>query len=459
MTSKAELIKEAIFELRKAQHEIWRPDDSEKSRTIRLPPTLWLGDGSSIRATERLLVVIAQYTEIFWDNHSEIKSRIKFDELIRIAEQSFAVVLAEIDLEVSTEKLLPVVCKGVAKDLMERIERHTRSVELTLGCHLFEGSEAYPIRIGPVLFETRESWRCRAVAEKTLSKTASRRLDGFWQGKSLKKRIPSNDSSGERAAQRAIGDCPIVCSVSTEGLSSKYVEGKGLLAARIAMTAISLMWHRPSEGLQWMNLLYDRRSPHRHIAFFSKGRHVGYKFEMSQLPAGYHIDPEILERLLDYRWLFETVGEAIDAYVKPSKSIARPAVMNALFLSLWWYHEACREPMDQIATTKFAASMDALANGKGAPGIKSLIQALIGRGSGEVLMSDGRTTTKVIDKIYGDGRSKLIHGSSINFMHDWSEDRESAEAVGRLLIIMSCRRFFDNQERDTLGVLLEKKSL
>src|SRR3546814_4792590 len=77
----------------------------------------------------------------------------------------------------------------------------------------------------------------------------------------------------------AVGGCPVVCSVATEGLSGRYIQEKGLLAARLAMTAISLTWHQPSEGLRWMNLLYDRRRSHRHTVSFGSGSNVGSNSE------------------------------------------------------------------------------------------------------------------------------------------------------------------------------------
>ena len=113
--------------------------------------------------------------------------------------------------------------------------------------------------------------------------------------------------------------------------------------------------------------------------------------------------------------------------------------MNALFLSLWWYHEACREPLDQMATIKFAASMDVLAGGGGKGAIVQLIGARLGHKPDDKLMKDGRTTKQVVAQIYGLGRSQLIHGSSDDFAHDWSQVRGSAEAVGRLLIITCCK--------------------
>ena len=60
---------------------------------------------------------------------------------------------AEIDLHFSDEQLHPIVSARVAELLGEQIERHSRPITLTLGCHLIEGDEPYPLQIGPVLFE------------------------------------------------------------------------------------------------------------------------------------------------------------------------------------------------------------------------------------------------------------------------------------------------------------------
>src|SRR3546814_10570542 len=105
-----------------------------------------------------------------------------------------------------------------------------------------------------------------------------------------------------------------------------------------------------------MNLLYDRRRSHRHTVSFGSDSNVGSNSERAELPVGRYSEPELLENLSSYRWLFAQTGEALYGYVQPNRSTKRPKVMHALFLRLCWYHEACRESLDQIATTKFAAS-------------------------------------------------------------------------------------------------------
>jgi hypothetical protein len=450
MTTKSKLIAEMLREIRKAQTEKWQRPKSGPVKQISFPPILWPGDGRSFRATDGLLKAIAAYTRICWDNDPTLRPRFKVDELEQLVHQAVATALGETDLDLSDQQLHPALSDRVTAVLAEKVEQSIRPLDLTVGCHLIEGDEPYPIQIGPVRFDTREAWRQRMLEAGKLSATTARRLLARWNGEPLKKRKSSFDSAAEESISDAIGDCPVVCSVATEGLSGKYVQQKGLLAARLAITAISLSWYQPSEGLRWMKLLYDRRRDHRHTVLFGSGTNVGSNAERSEIPYGRYSEPELLENIRSYQWLFDQVGEALFAYVQPVRAVTRPKVMNALFLSLWWYHEACREAQDQIATTKFAASMDALASRKKAGGIIALIGARLGHEPDDPLMTDGRTTKALVAQIYDAGRSRLIHGSSDDFAHDWTQLRGSAEAIGRWLLILSCEWFSDHPNTDEI---------
>ena len=141
-----------------------------------------------------------------------------------------------------------------------------------------------------------------------------------------------------------------------------------------------------------------------------------------------------------------SIGEALFSYVQPTRKVMRLRVMNALFLSLWWFHEACREPLDQIASTKFAASMDALVVGQSANDIIRFIEVQLGPKADDPIMKDGRTTRETITKIYNASRSRLIHGNSSDFAHDWSQVRGTAEAIGRWCLIGGVRMVGAEQE-------------
>lgn len=110
------------------------------------------------------------------------EARFKIDELNKLTTQSFGLALAEIDLDDSDAQLHSVVSERVEELLAEQIAGHNRLIDLTLGCHLIEGNEPYPLQVGPVIFETREAWRLHMLAAGKLSPTTARRLYARWSG-------------------------------------------------------------------------------------------------------------------------------------------------------------------------------------------------------------------------------------------------------------------------------------
>ncbi|NCP19914.1 MAG: hypothetical protein GW855_12230 [Erythrobacter sp.] len=421
-----------------------------------MPPMLPVGDGRQLPATDELLQAVYQLAELQWRNETSLKPRFKIGELANLYRDSFGEVLSALDPDKDDEELVSDLGKNVSDLLSSRIRLRDRPVDLTLGCHLFEGEAAYPIRVGPVVFETREQWRLRLVSEGRISYITARRLASRWAGSPIRKRKRSFDEDAETEIFNSVGDCSTICTVSTRELSSANTKEKGILAARMAMAAIALIWPRPSQTLEWMNLLYDRRLDNRYTVQFSSGTHVGFSHERGQLPCGKFVDQEEIEILRNYGPLLEQIGEALTSYAQPSDETKRPNLMNALFLSLWWFHEACREPLDQIAVTKFAASMDALVKGQDAHAILRFIEARTGIGPKDTLITTGLTTEKVMDKIYGKGRSQLIHGSSKDFSHDWSEPRAIAEVVGRMCLVEACGWMAQNGSIDCVEALSER---
>ena len=453
MATKTDLLAEILRELRRAQVEPWKAPPPGRVKVLSFPAALPLPDGMQLTATDELLRAVHDYARLYWENDPAIKPRIKIDEFVTLAKHSFGQVLSAIDLDEPDEQLGPDVKAAVDQSLHEQLQQHHRPIDLTVGCHLLDGDDAYPIRVGPVIFETRRQWQQRMVAEDKLSSVTARRIAARWRGRPLGKRKPSHDSQREKAILDAIDGCPTICTVETDGLSTKYIHEKGLLAARLAMTAVSMLWIHPSKGLEWMNLLYDRRLPLRNTVMFGKAGVVGSNSGRSQMPFGRWTDTEFLAELRRFQWLFDQIGEVLFSYVQPVRESSRPNIKNALFLSLWWFHEACREPSDQIATTKFAASMDALTNGGKANGIVKYLGVRAGYAPEGKLMVDGRTTKETIKRIYDAGRSRLIHGSSEDFAHDWSELRQAAEAVGRRCLVLACEWMEQNPSCDDIKAM------
>jgi hypothetical protein len=110
--------------------------------------------------------------------------------------------------------------------------------------------------------------------------------------------------------------------------------------------------------------------------------------------------------------------------------------MNTLVQALLWFHEGCRETVSLMAIVKFSSSLDALASGGKARGIREVITARVGITDDKALWFEGPTMKQAVDEIYSEGRSRTVHGTNMKIGHDWTSTRSSAEQLARLCLIM-----------------------
>lgn len=454
MANKLEIIEEIIAELVKAQNEPVARKNETKSRRVPFPAMLPVGNGKHFPATERLLELASDYAEIIQANDPQIQKSISVAEQRDLVARAFGQAFDKLNLANAPDPA-SAVRDEVSKTYEQMISRHENETKIVLGCWLFDNAVEYPIQIGTVTFDRREDWLERLFGEGRVSITTHRRIKKSWNGEKLRKRKSSKDSSTERDIIEAIGSGPIVCEVQLSNLSSAFRLQKGLTAARLAMTALSLLWMHPSSALEYMRLAYDGKFYLRRYATINEwGFGMGSK--VSHMPHGYQSPDPI--NLSDYRPLLDVVGSILSLLTMPPKDSAASEIQNAAFLSLWWFNQACREQSDQAATVKFAACLDTLGKGKSDKGIFALIEALFGVKKSQKLMTDGRTVSTVVNAVYNRGRSQLIHGSSSEFDKDWSSSRATAEAVSRQCLTHFLFWMSDNPDEKRLDNLLSKKN-
>ncbi len=430
MASKSNLLTKIAREFSEAQKEdtpLWNPPPGK----ISFPPLLSVGNGEHLQATEGLLTAVGDYASVLLRNSATLRAAFSIKEFRSIVGLVFGRALNSMQ---STAPDGTILGSLVDASIQEEIDARKRDTDLLIGCWLFEDASAYPISVGPVTFQPRLRWLAAQIATGTLSKTTGRRLQRTWSGERLNSRKSGFDNYKERAIIEAVDRCSIVCQVKTHGLSSDLVRQKGLMAARMAMATLSLPWENSQQTLERMNMIYDGPPRSRHYAITTAIGGFGSGTSIVTTPFGQHSQEPLKPVLAQFQPTFDVVGESLTAYVNPHATIRRPKIANAVFLSLWWFHEGCRESSDQMAVTAFAASLDALAAGGTARGIKELIEARLGVAPSTALMSDGRTAGSVVDAVYK-ARSCLIHGSSGDYLEDWTSLRTTAMVVARLLLL------------------------
>jgi hypothetical protein len=221
-------------------------------------------------------------------------------------------------------------------------------------------------------------------------------------------------------------------------LHAELAKADPLTAARLALAAIALLWQTPSKALSGFNLLFDRSVRRVKTLTFVPEKHVLSGSSLSHMPHGPRLKPGAWEDLLrDRKDHFAVAGEVLDFILSPTGQVARPTLMNTFAQALMWFHEGCRETVSLMAIVKFTASMDALAGGHGEPAICRVITARLGLKPPDPIRRNGPTLSEAIKKIYGDGRSRTVHGTNDKFGWDWTDTKGSAEQFARLCLI-SC---------------------
>lgn len=317
--------------------------------------------------------------------------------------------------------------------------------EFAFSCTLFRGGVPHPFCIGPVRFETRQDWLERKFAEGAISTPTRRRVLHAWEGQTPRKRKCSIDSEQEETILNLSRDAPFICSVGTSGMAYEFGRQRARTAARLALTAIALMWRRTSRVLDGMNLVDDRVVRGLHELAFHDGRLASWGSRNLHMPGGHGLNAEKWASLQsDFADHFAVVGGLLKSIVDVVTLPKRPNTTHALTHALLWFHQGCREDEVVIAITCFAATLDCLACGRSQEGIRDLIKAQLGHGSQTPLwLKGGQTVEDTVQEIYDHARNATMHGRKGHRkgkpdskpFHDWSPGRDRAEALARICLL------------------------
>lgn len=434
MTSLNQLIQDLVEEFTRVQAPEALPE--KIAGKISLPGLISTGNGGSIATSREMERLIKEIAKELKSADKSIANRFTDREWDWLVRGTFGSALATVEFAESSDHNGIRVLKSVQSQLTAA--KPSKPTEHGFGCNLFSRSDVAPFAIGPVTFEARLIWLDRKETQGGVSKITARRIRTIWAGKKVAKRKNGFDAHHEKAILDAIKSCQYVCSVSTIGLASEAGRNKAQVAAHMAMTAIALTWATPSRAMEGFRLLTDPGVRLQRSLVFVPGIRILPGSNIVGNPFGPGINPaEWAAALVDFGYLFATIGEAIDFYLSLSKMTHRPRIMNLLSQAILWFYEACREEVHLMAIVKFSATLDALASGGKSGGIRRLANARLKIQDSDPIRKGGPTLKSVIDDIYSTGRSRTIHGTNERIGEDWSELRNTAEHIARACLIFS----------------------
>jgi len=417
------------------------------------PISLDAGNGQVIRITYEIDQMINKFSKILMDElFQSRKSEFTDIEWTRIIKRVFGNVIADYDKETNVKNHAEKILESIEGKVDKWIE-DIQEFEHVFGCHICNVTDLEPLSIGPVCFEPRLVWLERMENKGHVSKISRPRIERSWKGEKIRKRKSSKDEMHEWEILNTIGNSDFVCSVVVGPMGSEAGLQRALIAARLAMTAIALVFSKPSSALNVMNLTYDRQQHDQHYMAFSPTRGTREMSSWSFLPGG--ITWVSAEKWVELRSkshdLFDCIGQAIWYATHGPSKVEKPRTMEVIFQTLLWFHEGCRESMDSMAIVKFVSSMEAISGGAGVKGILNLSRA-------NLRIKDDIQFDKDVKTIYGMGRSRTVHGTNDRLMNDWSHFRNYSEILAQALLISFLDWVIEKQKTDDPKIFSQLKT-
>jgi hypothetical protein len=407
-----------------------------------VPPKISVGDGRSIYVSQKSVAAIQAIARVCRENSAEFRGALPHREMAELVSCAIGSIVGasipadatEFPIPVDPDAFLVVLRARLAADLSEL----NRELTHLFGAWVIQGNTIASIGIGPVQFSLRARWVSDAIAAGVLTESQASHLLQYWQRGGTLDPDPAGGFDGYKTKEiaDAVGPCPWVCAVRVFGHTHTRSQQKALLAAHIALAAISLGWDTPSQQAKETGLVYEigpERS--RHTVTFSDD-FVVETSSQSVLRRGRFLN------MADATAFFgktgrrlDTVGAALDTFLSTNPTGPKRLLEEALCQSLIWFGEACNEPLEFMAIVKFAAALDTLAKGGKVGGICKLIQRRYPMSDKDApFLNDGTSVKQLVVQIYETGRSRIVHGTRSSLIDDLEQLRTRAELLATIVL-------------------------
>ena len=414
-----------------------------KEEKFRFPVWLSVGNGEQIHITPEIDGMLVRFSKLLMMVYFQPRqSDFTHAEWNSLVKRVFGKCFRKFFLEECTRRDTEAFLEELKQAISDLI-RDIREREYVFGCHFCSISEFEPLSIGPVRFEPKLTWLTRIHQSGGISKISRVRIEKAWQGKKLRRRKQSWDEVNERQILASTEGCDFVCSVAVGPMGDNAGKQKALVAARLATTAVALAWKRATWALSYINLTYDRQPYHRENLVTSSGKSFGWHSSLSYIPGGIKsLNAAQWDTLrTDFGELHACAGQAIRYLTHGKAAVSKPKLMEALFQSLLWFYEGCRDDVDSMAIVKFCSAMEALACGRNVRGILNLAKA-------RLRIRDEDQFGKDLRSLYQEGRSRTVHGTNDRLGRDWSDSRDHAEQLAQACLISCLQCVAENKVRD-----------
>ncbi|PLA73968.1 hypothetical protein CYQ88_08365 [Hydrogenovibrio sp. SC-1] len=226
-----------------------------------------------------------------------------------------------------------------------------------------------------------------------------------------------------------------VIELEIEGYEIELSRKLGRLVSKTAVDSINLAF-ASDENVFNRNMIRYERQP----VIFESTISIHKDRLHNSIKNHYREDP--LEPGIDFTKYCDSIGQIVSSLVKggdDSKLSQRWAT------SLDWFAEGCRERDDALAITKMATALDILAHASKYQPIVDMLSNLLNIQKNTLVFTNNSKEqeldlSKAVKKIYNDSRSKFVHGSLVDRLESYNNERIIAFSLARRALIEAAIR-------------------
>ena len=311
---------------------------------------------------------------------------------------------------------------------------------MSFGCSIFFKPLISEFSIGPVTFFPSKSWINYAFENQLIEETEynclinSESCSDSTLDKELREQLQNSKLFD------LLDDSQIMCTVKTEGLEPELARKRSLIAARLAQTSIALLWILPSRILEGMRVAGDDRETDRRMLVSTPDACPSYFNERVRMA---HVDYDDITKLPYFdKQLFDLAGQMIACWTSITEYSKASELLRGLSQALYFFWSGCNDD-ELMSIVKFTASLEALSPNQNSSAVLNLLKSRLDLNEDDPVSSD-KNLGQMVKLIYSQARSRTLHGTNTEILHDWSIVQADAEKMTRYCIVSSMNYLIKN---------------
>ena len=417
--------------------ELWQPE---------LPRWLNTSQGE-MRLNHRAVALIEEVASIVGASNVEARALVEPDVRFNAVANALGETL--LWAHKHQRRQTTVDLDAVAEDFLGRLSASFKDnrIDVTwlVPCHIFDDDQEVPrFSVGPVTFCPRADWL--AQTDKDIHKDW---IADHWSGavsqEALLKRTTGVDAkevtrawSSYHCAVR-LARSPWVAEVHVPGHAASRSRRKADALVDLALSFVSLACGPENAAAIIAEGRNRRAANERSLGFDPKG-HCFSGSSVHKLGVGGEKGSAVAF-VAKAQPIFADGGEMLRRYLADSSTDSVPPLIERWIGALYWFGLAVHEPLDFMAVVHYGCAIDILSDAGGnLSEMAAFVEAAFGRDAGAGLLKDGTSSKDVLNRLYNEGRSGLVHGSRHGLLEDMTADRHLAhELVRNLLIVVTTK--------------------